>query len=116
MARPWLRDEGVRWAVRYVRWLVGLASIALATVGLAGETSIGVRITGLPPLPASMGAVRLVDLPHFLASAVRPADTPRWLVVGKDREARPHHTAKEKLLYGNEVSPNWQEGNFVASF
>lgn len=101
--------------MRYARWWTALASMALAAT-LAGETSIGVRITGLPALPAGMGSVRLVDLPRLVASGARPADAPGWLVVGKTAEPGAPRVTDEKPLPGHPVPPTWQQGNFVASF
>lgn len=94
------------------RWILALALAGVLVAGgaWAEQTSVSLSITGLPALPASMGPVRLVDLPRLLAQLPPPP----WQRYLHAPTPAPHGEAASASLPLQ--APTYQQGNLVACF
>lgn len=94
------------------RWILALAVARLLVAGgaWAEQTSVSLTITGLPALPASMGPVRLTDLPRFF-SQLPPPPSQRYL-----QAPAPVPQGQIALPSLPLQAPTYQEGNLVVCF
>lgn len=95
--------------VRVKMRALGIAAgvVVAGSVTGAGETGITMKITGLPPLPASFGTVRFADLPKIFERLSVPMKE-RWLIApGQPASPSPNLPSQQ---------PSYRAGSLVVCF